>query len=113
MFNHGIKNKLPHKFIIVRTPHIDQPKYQTLIKFYEKVEKATGDDILEVYTSIEEAPTHEDLEDTNEIQTAIIFDDVIMSKDLSEIENWYIGNFRHSNTSVFYKKNANRDTPKC
>ena len=25
-----------------------------------------------------------------------------MTKDLSEIENWYIGNFRHSNTSVFF-----------
>ena len=87
--------------IILVTPHIDQPKYQTLIKFYEKVEKCCGDDILEVYTTIEEAPTHEDLEDTDELQTAIVFDDVIMSKDLREVENWFVKN-RHSNTSVFF-----------
>jgi hypothetical protein len=87
--------------IILVSPHIDQPKYQTLIKFYEKVEKRCGDDILEVYTTIEEAPTHEDLEDTDELQTAIVFDDVIMSKDLTEVENWFVKN-RHSNTSVFF-----------
>ena len=33
--------------------------------------------------------------------TAIVFDDVIMSKNLSEVENWFVKN-RHSNTSVFF-----------
>ena len=49
------------------------------INFYDKVEKCCGDDILEVYTTIEEAPTAEDLEDTDDFQTAIVFDNVIMS----------------------------------
>ena len=33
--------------------------------------------------------------------TAIVFDDVIMNKDLREVENWFVKN-RHSNTSVFF-----------
>ena len=72
-----------------------------MIKFYDKVAKKCDDDILEVYTTIEEAPTHEDLDDTEELQTAIVFDDVIMNKDLREVENWFVKN-RHSNTSVFF-----------
>ena len=87
--------------IILVTQHIDQPKYQTLIKFYDKVAKRCDEDILEVYTTIEEAPTAEDLDDTDDLQTAIVFDDVIMSKNLSEVENWFVKN-RHSNTSVFF-----------
>ena len=37
--------------IYLITPHIDQPKYQTLIKFYDKVAKKCDEDILEVFTS--------------------------------------------------------------
>ena len=54
---------------------------------------------------IEEAPTAEDLEDTDEVQTAIVFDDVILSKDLSPIESWYVKN-RHSSVSVFFLSQA-------
>ena len=85
--------------IYLVTPHLDQPKYQTLIKFYEKVEEKTGEEILEVFETIEEAPTAEDMD--TELQNCIVFDDVIMSKDLSVVENWFVKN-RHSNTSVYF-----------
>ena len=85
--------------IYLVTPHLDQPKYQTLIKFYEKVEEKTGEEILEVFETIEEAPTGEDMD--TELQNCIVFDDVIMNKDLSEVENWFVKN-RHSNTQVYF-----------
>ena len=85
--------------IYLVTPHLDQPKYQTLIKFYEKVEEKTGEEILEVFETIEEAPTAEDMD--TELQNCIVFDDVIMNKDLSEVENWFVKN-RHSNTQVYF-----------
>ena len=85
--------------IYLVTPHLDQPKYQTLIKFYEKIEEKTGEEILEVFETIEEAPTGEDMD--TELQNCIVFDDVIMNKDLSEVENWFVKN-RHSNTQVYF-----------
>ena len=66
------------------------------IKFYEKVERATGDDILDVYTKIEDAPTHEELEDTDELQYCYVFDDTLY-EDLSMVEQLYTKN-RHHNT---------------
>ena len=86
--------------IILVTPHADQPKYKTLIKFYEKVEKATEDDILDVYTKIEDAPTHEELEDTDELQYCYVFDDTLY-EDLSMVEQLFTKN-RHHNTTVFF-----------
>ena len=84
--------------IYLVTPHIDQPKYQTLIKFYEKVEKACDDDILEVFTSIEEAPTYEDMD--TDLQNVIIYDDTLF-EDLSTVEQLFTKN-RHHNTTVFF-----------
>ena len=71
--------------IILVTPHADQPKYKTLIKFYEKVEKATEDDILDVYTKIEDAPRPEELEEADDVQYCYVFDDTLYD-DLSMVE---------------------------
>lgn len=91
----------PFDRIYLITPHLEQSKYKLLQKFYDKILAKTGEEILFTARTIEEAPTSEDLEDTDELQTCICFDDVIMEKDLQPIERWFVKN-RHSNTSVIF-----------
>jgi len=71
-----------HKIILV-TKQPDEPLYQFL-------QDTVHSDQLEVYSDLEDLPSLEELNEEKDIQYLVIFDDLVLEKKQSKVEEYFI-----------------------
>ena len=101
------ESKAFHK-IYLYARNLDEPLYRFLINEWETRSEKQGETLIEYSESLDDVPSLKEVDER--IQNLFIFDDMIIEKNLKQVEELFVRG-RKSNTSVIFISQSYFKTP--